>query len=77
MRDMTLIIKFGHSASRKYRETVELASRFSGFTEATEADPINMIRLPAEEWFEKKREFDDLYAMVSLWKGTSVTLDGE
>ena len=74
---MTLLFKFGRSASRKYKEAIELASQFSGFTEATDADPVNTIRLPADEWFVKKREFDDLYAQVAHWKGTSVTLGGE
>jgi len=77
MTDTTLLFKFGRSASRKYKEAIDLASSFSDFTEATDAKPVNTISLPADEWFEKKREFDDLYALVALWKGTSVTLGGE
>jgi len=50
---------------------------FSDFTEATDEDLFNTINLPADEWFELKREFDDLYSLVSHWKGTSVTLGGE
>jgi len=76
MQDTTLLFKFGRSASRKYKEAISLASSFSGFTEATDAEPVNTISLPADEWFEKKREFDDLYTLVSHWKGTSVTLGG-
>jgi len=76
MQDTTLLFKFGRSASRKYKEAIELASQFSEFTGATDADPMNTIRLPAGEWFEKKREFDDLYTLVSHWRGTSVTLGG-
>jgi len=77
MQDTTLLFKFGRSASRKYKEAIGLASLFSDFTEAADGEPFNTISLPADEWFEKKREFDDLYATVSHWKGTSVTLGGE
>jgi len=76
MQDTTLLIKFGRSTSRKYKEALELAARFDDFSEATDGQPENTIRLPAKEWFEKKREFDDLYAFVAHWKGTSVSLDG-
>ena len=77
MQNTTLLFKFGRSASRKYKEAIGLASRFSDFKEATDMEPLNIIKLPAVEWFEKKREFDDLYALVAHWKGTSVTLGGE
>ena len=79
MRDTTLLFGFGRpaSATRKYKEAVKLALGFSGFTEATDDDPMNTIKLPAAEWYEKKREFDDLYALVQHWRGTSVTLDGK
>ena len=76
MKETTLLFKFGRSTSRKYKEAIELASGFSVFEEATDDDPVNVIKLPADEWFDKKREFDDLYALVCHWKGTSVTLDG-
>jgi len=76
MQETTLLFIFGRSTSRKYKEAIELASQFVNFEEATDDDPVNVIRLPAEEWFEKKREFDDLYALVCHWKGTSVTLGG-
>ena len=76
MKETALLFKFGRSTSRKYKEAIGLASGFSVFEEATDDDPVNTIKLPADEWFEKKREFDDLYALVCHWKGTSVTLDG-
>lgn len=77
MHETTLIFKFARSASRKYKEALALAAKFSGFSGATDEQPENTIVLPADEWFGKKREFDDLYALVSHWKGTSVTLDGD
>ena len=77
MQDTTLLFTFGRSSSRKYKDAIDLALQFSDFTEAADAEAVNTIRLPADEWFEKKREFDDLYALVSHWKGTSVTLGGE
>jgi len=76
MKNTTLLIRFGRSASRKYKEAVAIASSFSGFTEATEAEPFNILRLPADEWFERKREFDDLYTLICHWKDTGVTLEG-
>ena len=76
MKETTLLFKFGRSKSRKYKEAIEIASQFSGFKEAVDGDPVNVITLPADEWFEKKREFDDIYSIVSHWKGTSVTLNG-
>ena len=77
MQTYVLLFKFGRSTSRKYKEAIELAGQFSDFTEATDKKPVNTIWLPAGEWFIKKREFDDLYALVCGWKGTSVSLDGE
>ncbi|MCL1895946.1 MAG: AAA family ATPase, partial [Clostridiales bacterium] len=77
MQETTLLFKFARSSSRKYRDAIAIAAQFSGFTEATDAAPVNEILLPAAEWFEKKREFDDLYTLVYHWKGTSVTLDGK
>ena len=76
MKKTTLLFKFGRSTSRKYKEAIELASKFSSYEKATEDDPFNIIELPVDEWFDKKREFDDLYSLVSHWKGTSVTLEG-
>jgi len=76
MQDTTLLFEFGRSASRKYKDAVGIASQFSGFTEAMDAKPVNTIHLPADEWFEKKREFDDLYALVAHWRGTNLTLGG-
>jgi len=77
MQETTLVFQFGRSASRKYKEAIGLASQFSDFKNATDEDPVNTINLPADEWFEKKREFDDLYSLVAHWKGTNVTLGGE
>jgi len=77
MKKSTILFKFGRSTSRKYKEAIGLARLFSGFAEATDEAPVNTIELPANEWFDKKREFDDLYALVSHWKGTSMTLGGE
>jgi hypothetical protein len=76
MQEPAILFKFGRSTSRKYREAVELASKFSDFTEAEDAESVNIIRLPAGEWFDMKREFDALYALVGHWKGASMTLDG-
>ena len=76
MQDTVLLFEFARSASRKYKEAIGLASQFSDFTEATDENIVNTIRLPADEWFDKKREFDDLYTLVCHWKDTSVTLGG-
>ena len=77
MQNTELVFIFGRSTSRKYKEAISLASVFSDFTQATDDEPVNTIKLPAGEWFDKKREFDDLYALVGHWKGTSVTLEGK
>ncbi|MDR3364881.1 MAG: AAA family ATPase [Clostridiales Family XIII bacterium] len=77
MQNTALLIRFGRSASRKYKQAIELAAGFSDFTEAADDGSANTIRLPAAEWFERKREFDELYALVSGWKATSVSLNGE
>jgi transitional endoplasmic reticulum ATPase len=76
MKNPELLFKFGHSKSGKYKEAISLAAQFTNFEKATEDDPVNIIRLPADEWFDKKRVFDDLYALVSHWKDTCVTLNG-
>jgi transitional endoplasmic reticulum ATPase len=77
MKDPTVTVSFDRMKSRKYRDAVAAARQFSTFTEASDAEPRNVVLAPVSECLAKRKLFEELYDLIKGWAASSVKLEGE
>jgi len=72
-----LEIRWGKSSSERYPKSLELARKFSDFTEMNENVSYNVIKTDAQEIYCKYASyFEDFYSIIYGWGSVKIMYNG-
>ncbi|MDG5816973.1 AAA family ATPase [Chitinispirillales bacterium ANBcel5] len=72
--EFSLSLYFKKSSSKNYHKAIGIANKFSDYL-YNEKDESHLINLTIDEYTTKQNIFEQLYNVVSTWKGTAMLIN--